>query len=128
AFAVADALEGMDIGKALLEKYPALKIAGVLEGHAKTSGRHAAGVIVIDEPITSFCSVNRDGTAQIDKKDAEELNMLKIDALGLRTLTVLADTLEQIGKPKEWLINYPLDDEAAFEIFNSERFSGIFQY
>lgn len=127
-FAVADALEGLELGKALLAKYPELKIAGILEGHAKTSGTHAAGVIVIDEPVTNFCTVQRDGTAQIDKKDAEELNMLKIDALGLRTLTVLADCLEHVGKPREWLINYPLDDTEAFEIFNLERFAGIFQY
>lgn len=127
-FCVKDALEGLDIGKALLAKYPALVIAADLEGHATHSGTHAAGVIVSNEPLNRYCSRAKDGASQIDKKDAEALNMLKIDVLGLRTLSVLQDALDQVGKPREWLINYPLTDTDAFEVFNAERYSGIFQF
>jgi hypothetical protein len=54
--------------------------------------------------------------------------MLKIDALGLRTLSIIQDTLDEIGKTRDWLTNYPLDDTDAFEILNAERYAGIFQF
>jgi DNA polymerase III alpha subunit len=127
-FCIADALETLDVGKAIVEKYPGIVIASELEGHARNSGQHAAGVIVCQAPVTNYCTTDKSGASQIDKKDAEVLNLLKIDILGLRTLTVIQDTLDQIGKTRDWLIDYPLDDQEAYEIFNSDRFSGIFQY
>jgi DNA polymerase III alpha subunit len=127
-FAVADALETLEVGRKLVEKYPALVIAGKLEHHAQHTGKHAAGVIVAQHPVINYCSLDNSGAAQIDKKDAEALNMLKIDALGLRTLSILQDCLDQIGKTRDWLITYPLDDVEAFEILNAERYSGIFQF
>lgn len=127
-FCVQDALESLEIGKKLLEKYPAMKIAAKLEGHAQHTGKHAAGVMVTNIPVIHYCSQDNSGAAQIDKKDAEVLNLLKIDALGLRVLSVIQDCLDQIGKTRDWLVNYPLNDEAAFEILNAERYSGIFQF
>ena len=127
-FCIQDALDSLDVGKRLCEKYPHVRVAAKLEGHARQSGQHAAGLIVCQEPITRYCAVDRSGAAQVDKKDAEVLNLLKIDALGLRTLSVIQDTLDQIGKDRGWLVNYPLDDTDAFELFNVERYSGIFQY
>lgn len=128
AFAVADALDDTEIGRELIRKHPGMALAGKIEGHARHSGMHAAGVLVTERPLTTFATIDRGGSAQIDKKDAEALDMLKIDCLGLRTLSVLEDTLEQIGKPREWLVNYPLDDEDAFEVLNAERYAGIFQF
>lgn len=127
-FCVQDALASLDVGKRLVEKYPGLVIAGRLEGHAQHSGKHAAGVMVSNEPILRYCSLDNSGTAQIDKKDAEALGLLKIDALGLRVLSVIQDTLDQIGRDRDWLVKYPLDDTAAFEVLNNERYSGIFQF
>jgi DNA polymerase III alpha subunit len=127
-FCIKDTLEGLDIGKALLAKYPGIALAGELEGHATNTGKHAAGVVLSNEPIRNYCSVSEHGVSCIDKKDAEVLNLLKIDALGLRTLSVLQDALDQIGKDREWLVEYPLDDQKAFEIFNDEKYSGIFQF
>ena len=127
-FAVKDALESLEVGRALLLKYPAMEIAGKLENHAQHTGKHAAGVIVAQHPVINYCSLDNGGAAQIDKKDAEALNMLKIDALGLRTLSILQDCLDQIGKDRDWLVKYPLDDVAAYEVLNSERWSGIFQF
>jgi len=112
----------------MLKKYPQLKIAATLEGHAQYSGTHAAGYVVADSPIRDHCSISHDGTTQIDKKDAEAVNLLKIDALGLRTLTVIQDCLERIGKDRDWLVGYRLDDQKAFKLFNEERFAGIFQF
>ncbi len=127
-FAIKDTLEGLEIGQALVKKYPAVMIAGELEGHATNTGKHAAGVVVAAEPVRYFCSQSEHGILCIDKKDAETLNMLKIDALGLRTLSVLQDCLDQIGKDRQWLLDYRLDDAEAFEVLNAERFAGIFQF
>jgi DNA polymerase III alpha subunit len=127
-FCVQDALETLDVGKQLVAKYPGIVIAGKLENHAQHTGKHAAGVIVAQHPVTKYCSLDNSGAAQIDKKDAESLNMLKIDALGLRTLSIIQDTLDQIRKTRDWLVTYPLDDTEAFEVLNAERYSGIFQF
>jgi DNA-directed DNA polymerase III PolC len=128
AFAVADALGDTEVGKDLLKKYPGMVNAGRLEGHARHSGRHAAGVLVTSRPTTTFASIDKSGACQLDKKSAEALDMLKIDCLGLRTLSVLEDALDQIGKDPDWLVRYPLTDEAAFEVLNQEHYAGIFQF
>lgn len=128
AFCIQDTLESLDIGKALLAKYPKMSIAGEMEMHARHAGMHAAGVIVTNEPLDNYCAANNAGASMIDKKDAEDLNLLKLDILGLRTLSIIQDCLDQIGKDREWLVRYPLEDEEAFEVLNAERFSGIFQF
>jgi len=128
AFCIRDTFESLDVGKALLEKYPAMMIAADLEEHAKSSGIHAAGIVVCNEPVKTYCGVNADHVAQLDKIDAEKINLLKIDALGLRTLSILQDTIEQLGKPNEFLYELPLEDEAAFEILTVGKYAGIFQF
>jgi DNA-directed DNA polymerase III PolC len=129
AFCIMDTFEQLDIGKAVLAKYPQLRIAADFENHARGSGKHAAGIVVTAEPVSTYCSVDKfKGTAQVDKADAESLNLLKIDALGLRTLSVLQDCLDQVGWSREKLIQYPTNDEEAYAVLNSEKFSGIFQF
>lgn len=124
---LADSLNGMEVGRALLEKYPVLKVATRLEDHARSSGVHAAGIIVCNEPVSNFCGV-REGNAQIDKKMAESINVLKIDALGLRTLSVIEECCEMIGMKFDDMYSVPLEDEAVFDLLNQRRFGGIFQY
>jgi DNA polymerase III alpha subunit len=129
AFCILDTFNELDIGKNILKKYPQMKIASEMENHARHSGVHAAGILVTEEPVHNYCSVsNYGGSAQIDKYDAEKLNLLKIDALGLRTLSILQDVLDQVGWEREKLINYPLDDKKAFAILNDEKYAGIFQF
>lgn len=129
AFCIMDTFAELEVGKAILEKYPQLQIAEQIEGHARHSGQHAAGVLVTAEPIRRFCSVDeRNGVAMIDKYDAEKLDLLKIDALGLRTLTILQETLEMIGWDFEKLLRYPTDDDEAFKLLNEQHFAGIFQF
>lgn len=128
-FCIADTFSEVSAGRAVLSKYPELRIAEEIEGHARHSGQHAAGVLVTAEPINHFCSVDeRNGVAMIDKKDAESLGLLKIDALGLRTLTILQETLETIGWSFEKLLRHPTDDEAAFDVLNRGEYAGIFQF
>ena len=129
---ITDTFSETETGKNFIEKYPNMKNVEFVEGHASHTGIHAAGVIVCNDNLTKFCGINsRDKKAQvamIDKKDVEPLNLLKIDILGLRTLTVLADTCDSIGKPYSWLYKIPLNDEQAYKVFNDGRFSSIFQF
>ena len=101
-----------------------------IEGHPSHQGVHAAGILVCNQPITNFCGVNsRDNRiAMLDKDDAEEINLLKIDALGLKTMTILAGVCDQIGKKYDWLYEIPVDDEKTYKVFNDHRFNGIFQF
>tara|TARA_R110000751_G_scaffold24907_2_gene68143 strand:- start:44 stop:2857 length:2814 start_codon:yes stop_codon:yes gene_type:complete len=129
AMCIMDTFNDLEIGKAVLKKYPQMKIAEKMENHARHSGVHAAGIIVTEEPVSKYCSVSaQSGAAQIDKKDAEDLNLLKIDALGLRTLSVLQDVLDQVGWERKEIVNFPLDDDKAFKILNDEKYAGIFQF
>ena len=129
AMCITDTFNELDIGRQVLEKYPQIKIAGEMENHARHSGVHAAGILVTKDPVHKYCSVNRQsGAAMIDKIDAESLNLLKIDALGLRTLSVLQDVLDQVGWERDQLINFNLEDEQAFKVLNDEKYAGIFQF
>lgn len=111
-------------GQEFAAKYPEAALMGELENHASHTGQHAAGIIVANVPVVEYCTV-RDGIAQIDKKDAEDLNLLKIDALGLRTLGVLEDAgiLDN-----EDFYDLPLTDQSVLDIFNEGKYSGIFQF
>ncbi len=129
AFCILDTFEQLEIGKQTLAKYPELSLSAKLEGHASHTGMHAAGIVVTANPITHHAAINhKAGVAMLDKKDAEDLNLLKIDALGLRTLTVIQDTLDQINWSRDRLKSHRLDDERAFEVLNRGHFAGIFQF
>jgi DNA-directed DNA polymerase III PolC len=128
-FCILDTFEQLEIGKKTIAKYPELKVAAQIEGHARQKGQHAAGMIVTAHPVSWYCSVDEQtGSAQIDKYDSEFLNLLKIDALGLRTLSILQDTIDQIGWPREKLMHYPTEDVKAFQLLNESKFAGIFQF
>lgn len=128
-FCIMDTFNELDIGRAVLDKHPHMRYAGDLEYHASHSGQHAAGIVVTQHPVTDYCSLDkRTGALQVDKYDAEKLNLLKIDALGLRTLSILQDILDQIEKPREWLYNLPTSDQKAYDVLNNKRYAGIFQF
>jgi len=111
-------------GKDFCEKFPEAKIIAEVENHAWHSSVHAAGIIVSNVAITEYCTV-KEGIAQIDKPDAEYLNLLKIDVLGLRTLGIIEDsgciTAEE-------LYQFTFEDKKVFDILNNSRFSGVFQF
>lgn len=127
-----DTFNDTDIGKRFIQQHPNMKVVAKIEQHASHTGVHAAGILVCNEPITHFAGINsRDKAtriAMLDKKDAEALNLLKIDALGLRTLSIFADVCDAINKPYGWLYDIPLDDPATFKTFNDQRLTGIFQF
>jgi DNA-directed DNA polymerase III PolC len=124
-----DTLEGMESGKQLLEKYPSIAVACEMEGHARHHGQHAAGILVTEKPITNYCAIDmQTGAVMLDKYDVEELGMLKIDALGLRTLTIIRETLESKGLTMSWLLEHGTDDAEAIDLLNQKKFTGIFQW
>lgn len=124
--------------KEQFKKYPKLKMAQRLEGNLRGFSVHAAGLVVANEPLTNSCAVymrRNDKTGEIignvlsiDKHDAEHINALKIDALGLTTMGVINRTLNMVGMTLEELYNIPLDEEAVFDGFKRNEVVGIFQF
>jgi DNA polymerase III alpha subunit len=113
-------------GREFSERYPeASECMGDIEIHPSHSGVHAAGILICNDPIADYCTINADNVAQIDKKNTEHLNLLKIDALGLRTLGIIEDAGVVTA---EELYSLPLDDKAVLDILNEDKVCGIFQF
>lgn len=120
-----DTLNNTETGKKFMARHPKAVVLTEIENHAWHTGVHAAGVIVCNVPVDEYCTVGADGVAHIDKPDSEYLNLLKIDALGLRTLGVIEDSGVVTA---EELYALKLDDPAVLDIFNQRKYTGIFQF
>jgi DNA polymerase III alpha subunit len=126
---VEDTFKDTQAGQQLIEDHPELAFASKMEGHPRHHSQHAAGVVVTQLPVEEYVAIDsRTNATHCDKKDAEELNLLKIDALGLTQLSVIEDCLKAIGKDHAWLVNYPLDDQQALDVLNQRKWAGIFQW
>lgn len=127
--ATEDTLRGTPSGMKLLAEHPEILIATRMEGQPKHHSQHAAGVILTEQPVIEYVAVDaRTGATHCDKKDAETLGLLKIDALGLTQLSVFEDCLEMANLPMNTLETVPLDDPAAFQVLNDKKYAGIFQF
>jgi DNA polymerase-3 subunit alpha len=112
-----------------------LDFAKKLEGCIRNTGLHAAGIIISGEPLTNYiplCS-SKDSTisvTQFSMKPVEQVGMLKVDFLGLKTLTCIKICVDAIrvntGREIDW-VNLPLDDAPAFNLLNQGKTMGIFQ-
>ncbi len=120
-----DTMAQTEPGRKFITAHPEAAVMFQLENHASHTGVHAAGVIVCNEPISDFCTVGAEGVAQIDKPYSEAIGLLKIDALGLRTLGVIEDAGVVTS---DELYALKLNDPAVFDLFNSRRYAGIFQF
>ena len=121
-----DTFVGTEPGKEFRFKYPdAARCMSDLEIHPSHTGVHAAGILVCNDEVTDYCTVNEEGIAQIDKPDSEYLNLLKIDALGLRTLGIIEDSGVVTA---EQLYSLEMNDQAVLDILNEDKVSGIFQF
>ena len=122
------------------EKYPEIEKYGEqLRGRIRGTGIHAAGVVTAKEPIFRHAPMetrNSPGSGEripvvaVDMGEAERIGLIKIDALGLKTLSVLQNTLEIIKKRhrKEInLLNIDLEDEKIYEMLSSGHTKGVFQ-
>src|ERR1700761_967960 len=107
-----------------------------LEGLVRGAGVHAAGVVIAPEPLTELVPVTRTKDEAIvtsyDMKAVEKMGLLKMDFLGLTTLTVIDDCLKliKINRNEEVdLATIPLDDMATYEkVFHRALTSGVFQF
>ncbi|MCK8521090.1 DNA polymerase III subunit alpha [Aquimarina sp. D1M17] len=113
-----------------------LNQARVLEGSVRNTGIHACGVIITPDDITKFVPVAlaKDSDmycTQFDNSVVESAGLLKMDFLGLKTLTLIKDTVK-IVKAKHGIEldpeNFPLDDEETYALFQRGETVGVFQY
>ncbi|WP_443939780.1 DNA polymerase III subunit alpha [Pedobacter sp. MW01-1-1] len=110
--------------------------AQVLEGSLRNTGIHACGVIITPDDITNFVPVStaKDSdlyVTQFDNSVVESAGLLKMDFLGLKTLTLIKDTVKLVQKRHGILLdpdNFPIDDVKTYELFQRGETIGIFQY
>ncbi|MDR3624020.1 MAG: DNA polymerase III subunit alpha [Chlamydiales bacterium] len=112
-----------------------ISLAKKLEGSIRNTGIHAAGIIISGDPLTNhipLCNAKDSSIAatQYSMKPVELVGMLKIDFLGLKTLTCIQKAVDSIAKYKgvkiDW-VNLPLDDKGTFSLLNQGKTLGIFQ-
>ena len=126
---ILDTLTETTAGQKLLKTRPEIIVASAMEGHPRHHSQHAAGIVLTEKPVTEYVAIDeRTGATHCDKKDAEDLGLLKIDALGLTQLSIFEDALEAAGLPHNHLDTIPLDDSATFDVLNDGHFAGIFQF
>ena len=114
-----------------------LDMAMILEGLARNAGTHAGGIVISPRELINYTPLYRDTSSsslltQLDKDDVEAIGLIKFDFLGLRTLTVIENTLSLINKDKindDFFIldNIPLDDQKTFELLRQQKTTGVFQ-
>ncbi|MBM3967969.1 MAG: DNA polymerase III subunit alpha, partial [Planctomycetes bacterium] len=106
-----------------------------VEGSVRNTGIHAAGIIISGEPLMEKIPVctSKDSpmlVTQYSMKPVEAVGMLKIDFLGLKTLTSIQKTVDAVNRrleaPLDW-VNLELDNTTAFELLNQGKTSGVFQ-
>lgn len=111
-----------------------IDFAKAVEGMPRHASTHAAGVVISKEPLAQHVPLHRtsDGViaTQYDKDRVEELGLLKMDLLGLRTLTVIGDALENIRKSRCESVdidNIPLEDAKTAVMLSAGDTAGVFQ-
>ncbi|MBI5351278.1 MAG: DNA polymerase III subunit alpha [Chloroflexi bacterium] len=138
-----DALEVVEFKK-IYDSQPTIRdvvdIAARMEGTVRNAGTHAAGVVISDKPILDYLPLHRPtsnseetpikSVTQFEMGILDSLGMLKVDFLGLITLTVMARACDMIEKRhgiKYDLNNIPIDDPKSFELMGAGQTAGVFQ-
>jgi DNA polymerase-3 subunit alpha len=122
------------------EKYPEIETYGdLLRGRIRGTGIHAAGVVTSKQPIFKFAPLEtrtspgnkeRIPVVAVDMEEAERIGLIKIDALGLKTLSVLKDTLniiEERHDKKIDLLSVDMDDANVYRMLSDGYTKGVFQ-
>jgi DNA polymerase-3 subunit alpha len=106
-----------------------------LEGVSRHASTHAAGVVIAPEPLTEFLPLYRGSkgeiTTQYDMRNCEDIGLLKMDFLGLRTLTLIDNCLKRIERDLGVRIDLdtlPVDDKKTYELFSRGDTFGVFQF
>lgn len=135
---IEDTVEYFPQAKEVFDKYPELAKAMKLEGNYRGLGVHAAGLVIANGPLTDVCATYErevpKGSGNIvdvisaDKYDAEYLNLIKIDVLGLTTMGMIRVAIEMLGMTLEDLYAIPLDDPETIKGFQENDVVAIFQF
>lgn len=132
---IEDTVDRFKVVAEVFDRHPKLRKAMDLEGQVKGVGSHAAGLVVANGPLTDVTAVLTRKVAGVmtevitaDKKDAEYLNILKMDFLSLDTMSMIEECLRRIGKPLPWLYDIDLEDEEVIRGFKENDVVGIFQF
>ena len=108
-----------------------LDMAQKLEGLPRHTSIHAAGVVIAPEPVDHFVPLSKGSegnvTTQYTMTTLEELGLLKMDFLGLRTLTVVQNAAKMCGMSDQDMLRLDLEDENVWKLISSGRTEGIFQ-
>jgi DNA polymerase-3 subunit alpha len=105
-----------------------------LENNIRQTGMHAAGVVIAPKKLTEFMPLYKtkeDIVTQFEKDEVEEVGLLKMDILGLKTLTIIKNILNDIREVEDKEIdlnNLPLSDEKTYKVFQEGDTDGIFQF
>jgi DNA polymerase-3 subunit alpha len=138
----------MTLDKALLESPPLqdayqkepkvrelVDISRRLEGTTRHASIHAAGVVISPQPLTDLVPLFKgntgDITTQFDMKGVERIGLLKMDFLGLRTLTLIDNCVKMIEAQRGVRVEpaeIPVDDARTYELFTAGKTSGLFQF
>ena len=102
-----------------------------LEGLPRHTSMHAAGVLISPKPVDEYVPLSKasDGTitTQYTMTVLEELGLLKMDFLGLRTLTVIQNAAKMAGIEDDTLLSIPFDDKEVFDMISAGKTDGVFQ-
>jgi len=130
----ANELKSIALGNDL--KAEVINLAIKLEGSMRNTGIHACGVIITPDDITNYVPVAlaKDSEmycTQFDNSVAEDAGLLKMDFLGLKTLTLIKDAIKIVKQRHGVELvadDFPLDDEKTYELFQKGETVGVFQY
>jgi DNA polymerase III subunit alpha len=133
--ALIDTVEMFPLVRAVFDRYPDLWKATRLEGNYRGMSINAAGFLIANQPIHEICAQytrTTDGVtrtvASVDKKDAEYLNLMKIDFLSLSTMGMIRIALGLAKLSLDQLYAVPIDDPESMQAFLRNDVIGIFQY
>jgi DNA polymerase III subunit alpha len=112
-----------------------LEVAQRLEGMTRHASVHAAGVVIAPRPLTEFVPLYKSQKDEIvtqwSMKEVERVGLLKMDFLGLSTLTLIQDALDEIKRTEGITLDIdaiPLDDARTFQLFSDGQTYGVFQF
>ena len=132
-FTLEDTFTEFEQAKEFQKKYPEqVRIAKALEGSIRHCGLHAAAFVVAKNPIYNYLPTHRmkgEIVAAFEKKEVENFGLIKFDILGLKTLTVISNTLKLLGKEKKDVqLPESFDDKEVYEkVFKPGNTLGVFQ-
>lgn len=133
---VQDTIDQFPVAAEVVERYPVLRKAELLEGNVKGAAVHAAAYVVATGDIRDVTAVYRRkikdvyaDVVSLDKYDAERQGLLKIDFLGLSTMSALWDMCKWTGKSPEDLYKINIRDKKVYEqVFKTNDVTAIFQF